>query len=260
MEAIIEPDSVTPGSSGIVLTTANKSRRNFVLEQQGRQLWFGIRMKGRGEGAFPKVLLFELAAGRPTHVVVTYEPGHLVAYRDGELVTEDKSLKGSFFPWRQAPLIFGSDWNGEKPWHGKLEGVAIYSRVLESEEIGENFLRYQATLAARPELERWLVEATLETCSKTPTLAEIEPYREALSVCHYRVGRVVSGKDLGAMIRVAKWSILDGQRIASMPDVVAPTSQMTLTRFADNPQLGSLFLSDTLEGHSNQPLYYLERP
>lgn len=258
LEATIEPDpSLAGGGSGIILTTASRSRRSFILEQRGRRLVVGIRMGYGDPPGLPTVPLFELPAGRRSHVVVAYSPGRLTAYLDGEPRITDASIEGGFFQWREAPLVLGSDWNGARPWRGKLEGIAIYNRELEAEEARENFLRYRSKLEARTPIERWLVTATRVDCSEAPSLEAISPYREALSVCEYRVHQVLQGASLNPLVRVARWSILDGERLRRDDASGAATEQLELTRLSDNPQLESVYLADTLPPLPAAPLFYL---
>lgn len=154
VEVVMEPDTRPPGSVGTILNAGSGSRQNFVLEQQDNYLLFGIRMRGRGKDAVPRVRLFDLPLGQRSHVVVTYSAGELVAYRNGELLVTDATIKGGFFQWRDAPLVFGEEGGGRNAWSGKLEGVAIYNRVLEQEEVQEGFLRYKEILDSRPRLGR----------------------------------------------------------------------------------------------------------
>lgn len=259
IEMTIEPDPPQQQGAAIILTSASKSRRNFSLEQQGSQLFLTLRMKSRGEEAFPRVPLMELPSGHPAHIVVTYSPGSLRAHLDGELVLSATSIEGGFFHWRPAPLIFGSDWNGKRPWRGRLEGVAIFSRVLEDEEIHESFLRYRSKLEYRTVKSAWRARGTQTDCSAAPTLAQIDPYREALVVCHYQVQQTLAGETLPANIRVARWSMLDGRQLR-LDSPGNRTAKLDLGLFGENPQLESTYLSDTLKPSVEGPLFFLDKP
>ena len=259
IEMTIEPFVPQQQGSAVILTSASRSRRNFSLEQHGSKLVFTLRMKSRGEQAVARVPLVDLPTGHPTHILVTYSPGSLRAFHEGELVISDSSIEGGFFHWRPAPLVFGSDWNDKRAWRGRLEGVAIYSRALEDEEAHESFLRYRSKLGNRPVKSTWRVRATRTACSAAPTLAQIDPYREALTVCHYQVHRTLVGEDLPARIRVARWSMLDGQQLRLDTPENRPT-KLDLSLYGDNPQLESIYLSDTLESPGEGPLFFLDSP
>ena len=260
LESVVEPDPTLEGRTGVVLATAAKWRMNFSLEQEGRRLFFGIRMGHRGDDAYPRIPLFELPDGERTHVVVTYSPGQLAAYRNGERLVQEDSVRSGFFQWRNASLVIGRDGTGSSPWRGRLEGVAIYNRVLPPEEVQESHLRYRAILASRPSLDRWIVRATLRACSAVPSLEEISPYREALSLCEYQIAEVVQGDAVGPVVRIAQWSVLDGQRLSLDTDTRVGPVRLELTRLRDNPQLESVYLSDTLEPGPGLGVFYLEYP
>jgi hypothetical protein len=257
IELVLTPESPL-SRRGVILTSASKSRRNFTLEQQAAGLYFGLRMKSRGDEAFPRVFVTDLPLAQQSHVVVTYSPGELKAYLDGELISTDTSISGGFFHWRAAPLVFGSDWNGKKTWNGRLEGVAIYARALNAEEVQESFSRYEYKLESRLQIPSWTVVATLDVCSPEPTLKEIDPYREALVTCRYRVDEIVAGSDLGTEFQAARWAIMDGQYLDQHSPGAAANLRLTL--LADNPQLASVYLSDTLEPPAAGPLFYLQTP
>ena len=259
IEMTIEPDPRQQRGSAIILTSASKSRRNFSLEQQGSQLFFTLRMKSRGEQAFPRIPLINLPPEGPIHIAVTYSPGSLRAYLDGELVVSETSVEGGFFHWRPAPLIFGSDWNGKRPWRGRLEGVALFSRVLEDDEVHESFLRYRSKLEYRTVKSAWRARGTQTDCSAAPTLAQIDPYREALVVCHYQVQQTLAGENLPANIRVARWSMLDGQQLR-LDSPGNRSAELELGLFGENLQLESTYLSDTLKPSMEGPLFFLDKP
>ncbi|MEE8138342.1 MAG: LamG-like jellyroll fold domain-containing protein, partial [Thermoanaerobaculia bacterium] len=214
----------------------------------------------RGPRANPEVELFEIPSDRPSHVVVTYAPGRLVAYLNGEKVMETDSVQGDFFHWRDYPLVIGDEWGGGGDWRGTLEGVAIYDRVLGGEEVRENFGRYRAKIAARPEAQRFIVRERLTARSKTPTLEEISPYREGLVVYEYDVLEVLEGDLAAERIRVAHWAILDGRILPMARAAKDSIFILTLEPFRANPQLASLYRSETLEPAATSPLLYAPDP
>ena len=262
IEAVLEPRARLRGKSGLIVASGPRRRLNFGLEQRGSRIVFVSRTRRSKSDSPNEVTLFSLPMGKPSHIVVTYTPGQLHAFLNGEEVFSDNSLQKGFHHWRPAPLTFGANPDGKSPWPGRAEGLAIYIRVLEAEEVRENFQRYRDLLAARRPIESWRVRATQQRCSPVPTLAEIQPYREALTVCTYSVEEVIDGVDLDQRIRVALWSILDGERIdlSSLPRADEKPQELVLSRFGDNPQLESLYLSDTLAEDTALDLYYWSNP
>jgi hypothetical protein len=73
-----------------------------------------------------------------------------------------------------------------------------------------------------------------------PTLEQITPYRSALVVEEYEPVRG------GARLRVARWAILDGERLPAVARPIGSTARLRLEPYAAQPQLESVVLSDTL--------------
>lgn len=262
LEATLTPRAAAPqGLRRIVTFSSGENRRNVTLGQEGRNLVLRLRTGPTGPNADrPQVTLWELTPGETVHAVVTYTPGRLRAYRNGELAVESDAVRGSFgMHWRSGRLVFGEEWGGGGEWPGTLEGVALYSRALAPETARESWLRYRRLLEARPEMSRTVVRARLADRSKIPTLSEISPYRQALAVYAYEVLETVRGRAAGDRVRVARWVILDGDTLPEARFRPGHEERLTLEPFADNPQLEGVFLSDTLGGGGG-PLYYAVEP
>jgi hypothetical protein len=260
IQAVARPATTPPaGKNGNIIAWAGGNRGyNFRLVQRGRVLV--LEMRTAHKGSKKELELFEVAVDRPSHVVVTYTPGRLVAYLDGEKRVESGDLVGDFFHWREGPLVFGANQKGGGDWAGVLEGVAIYDRVLESEEVEEDHLRYRAKLDRRAEIPRRVVEARLRSRSKIPTLAEISPYREALVVFEYEVEASPGGEHPPGRIRIAHWAILDGKTLPVTRAAEGQFLRLAVEPFDANPQLESLYLADTLTDAGGLPLFFAVDP
>ena len=103
------------------------------------------------------------------------------------------AVQGDFSNWTPHHLVLGDEWNGERNWSGTLEGVAVFSRALNADEVKREHEAYQRIRARRPAVPHLVIDAELVKLSKVPTLKEIAPYREALVVGEYRVKQVVEG-------------------------------------------------------------------
>lgn len=252
----------TPGEPAWVVSYGRGTgARNLALGQAGRRLVLRLRTRSTGRDADrPQLDLFELPSDRPTHVAVTYEPGLLRVYRDGELALETEEVQGGLGQWQNHPLVFGDDARGGHPWAGTLEGVGFHSRVLSPEEIRENYLRYRTLLEARPEVPSLEVRGRLVARSETPTLREISPYRRALLVYEYEVDEVLRGSYDRPRIRVAHWAILDGETQPVASSRRGRRARLVLEPFDANPQLEAVYLADTLEGGGGVPLFYAVEP
>jgi hypothetical protein len=254
LEATLTPAASEQHAAVIAFSAGRQERSNVVLAQEGGRLVLLLAVALRGI-AEHRVDLGPLAAGRPAHVLVSYRPGRLQAFRDGRRVLDDEAFQGDFFRWRARPLLFGGERERPGAWRGTLEGVAFYGRALAAEEAAENARRYLARLAARPAVASATARGVLLACSPTPTLQEISPYREALAVHAVRLGAPALGQPAGSSVRVARWVVLDGERRAAAACRPGEMVELRLERFADNPQLASVFLSDTV-GASGGPLLF----
>jgi len=262
VEAVVRPqEQAATELPGKIISFSSRGRvHNFRLVQRGNTLTFGLHTSHPLSPSKTRLPLFEVPTGRSSHVVVTYTPGRLVAYLDGEKRVDTDRLQGDFYQWRSSPLVFGAEWGGGGDWRGVLEGVAVYNRVLGAQEVEENALRYRALLERRQEIPRVVADARLRNRSKMPSLAEISPYREALVVYEYDVERTVKGQLATDRLRVAHWSILDGDRLPITQAQEGQVLRLVLEPFSANPQLESLYLSDTFEDGRELPLYYAVDP
>jgi hypothetical protein len=245
------------GPRADLVAAGDERRLNFRLERRGDKLTFHLRTGNRGPDSHPAIELFSLPAGGPRHVVVTYSPARLVAYLDGEkrLDIGEEAIRGDFFHWRNVPLVFG----GGNAGATTLEGVAIYDRVLNAEQVEAEYRRYRQQIADRSRVPTAVVEARLLRRTPPPSLQEISPYREALAVAEYEVLRVESGTVAAKRIPVAHWAILDGERLspeAAPGDVV----RLEIEPFDANPQLASLYTARPARPEAEGPLFYAPDP
>ncbi|HYN19462.1 MAG TPA: LamG-like jellyroll fold domain-containing protein [Thermoanaerobaculia bacterium] len=237
VEAVVTPRLGRQRAAILALSGGRQDARDLVLAQEGDELvlHLAVARRGRAEHA---IRLGQAAPGRATHVLVSYRPGHLAAWRDGQEVLTTEDLQGDFFRWRPRPLTFGAERRQPGFWSGWLEGVAIYGRALGAEEASENVRLYREKAVSRSPVPQERIRARLVARSRIPILQEISPYREALAVYEYQAG--------GKTIRVAHWVILDGERQPAAGWPEGEVRGLLLEPFAANPQLESVFLSDTL--------------
>jgi hypothetical protein len=246
IEAVIRPDHLRQqGPARIVTFSTNAGTRNFTLGQQDDTLVLRLRTPKTGEnGVNPETRLAPIPADKPTHVVVTYRPGEMVAYYNGREVYRGQAVTGDFQNWGPQHLLLGDELDGQRDWAGTLEGVAIYNRVLAADEVRRNATQYLSIVRSRKPVPRIGLTARLLDKSPAPTLAEIKPYRSALMMSKYRVTKVTSGKLDEQEILVAQWALLDGQPqpIATL----APGGEvhLELEPFEQNPQLQRFVCKD----------------
>ncbi len=136
IEAILTPgDTKQNGPVRIISFSQDAYKRNFTLGQERSQLVLRLRTPRTGlNGSSPEMKLCQLTAAKPHHVIVTYSPGKLSCYLNGKSVLQSDRVGGDFSNWSAMHLLFGDEWNGERRWSGKLQGVAIHSRVIGAKE------------------------------------------------------------------------------------------------------------------------------
>jgi hypothetical protein len=256
LEVTLTADLAATASLTPIVALGNAAgERNLLLAQDGQFLVFSL-LTGPLGTASPPLRLFPLAAGQAEHVVVTYAPpAELAVFRNGQRVAPQARLAGGFGRWQSRPLRFGREAAGPA-WRGSLEGIALWGRRLTAEEAARNhsLMRQHRALAGAPP-ETLEVTARLRACSRTPTLREISPYRQALIVCAWTPE---SGADekLAGELRVVHWAILDRQQQAIATQAPGSAVRLQLEPFATHPELEPHVLSNTLEALPGAPLYY----
>lgn len=244
--------TVTPSGDqeGSIVGLGEPSRGfDFLLEQAGERLrWRQVVGSRRRAGAVASADLGPLPR-RTHHLAVTQQPGQTSLYVDGEPTASSTGIGGDFFHFRSYPLEVGRDWDG------RIEGLALYDRILSPDEIREAALRYRQLRERRPAVQRWTVEASLVERTPAPTLEEISPYRDALVVAEYAVRRWSEGEPLGETVRIAEWAWQDGEAVPAAEDA----RTLVLERFTDNPQLEGVFVADRLPPSESPLLYVVAR-
>lgn len=254
--------TVTPAAGGgtglgrIFTFSGGLGLRDVTLSGRGDELVLQVNTPETGKNAEPGLTLGTLPRGRASHIVVGYEPGRVVFFRDGALAKDVSVATGGFFHWRPLPLLLGNEWQADLPWRGRIEGLAVYDRVLGGVEVAENARRYAALRAERPVVARIRIVAELAQRSTIPSLESIAPYRDALAVFAYRVVAVKEGSYDAGEIRVVHRVLLGGERLD--PASYAPGSrhELVLERFDGHPELASLYRSETLAPRYELPLFY----
>lgn len=102
-------------------------------------------------GHGPWIEVAQLADTRPHHIMVTYKPGVMVTYLDGEKIYETDRVTG-LLNWGFGMLVFGGHHGlsgSSEFWQGGIEGAAMYSRFLEAGEVKSNYQAYSKKIQAR---------------------------------------------------------------------------------------------------------------
>jgi len=115
------------------------------------------------------------------------------------------------------------------------------------------------TAAAKPSATRVVVEARLTHAGPIPTPQSILPYRHALVVNEYEIGKVGEGQYAPKTIQVAQWAIRDGKVLADARKTPGATARLIVERYDAHPELEGERLIMDLPA-SELPLYYEIRP
>lgn len=264
VEAVIKPDHLRQsGPARIVTFSSSAQTRNFTLGQEREKLIFRLRTPSTGENGYnPEVQLAALTLGNPVHVTVSYRPGQLTAYIDGKEVYRSDKVQGDFSNWSPQHLLFGDEFDGQRNWQGTLEGVAIYSRALESGEVLRNAAEYHHLLAQRAGVPHVEITAKLLAKSPVPTLEEVKPYRGALMVSKYQVLSVVEGKLSEKEVLVTHWALLDGQTQPISTLNPGAEARLVLEPLDSNPYLQRFVCKDQFDSEADLllPRYYDATP
>ena len=141
LECLVTTDNLDQDGPARIISFSNDStHRNFTFGQDGSRFAMRIRTPRTGTNALGGEFHFgKIESGRPMHVIVSYFPGNVYCYIDGELVHVSNGTQGNFSNWEGYPLIFGDEASGGRNWEGKLSRVAIYSRFVSVEEAAHKF-------------------------------------------------------------------------------------------------------------------------
>ena len=260
VEATIQPATLEPKGdrepAGIVTFSHEERSSSFALSQRGDELVFRLRTSMTGPRGSEPISLGRLSTNEPTHVIVSYRPGRLTGYLNGERTLDSDVVQGDLSTWSEHGLLqFGMAHGSSSDWDGTIEGVALYSRFMEAGEAAANARAYLGLIAEREPVEQIELRGKLVGRSHVPTLKEIVPYREALVMFEYEVLEVLGGELGDERVRVAHWAILAGKLQSIARRELGEKDRLTFEPFESNPQVENTYLSDTLELRLDLPVY-----
>lgn len=262
VEATIRPHSLAQGGNNgagpaaIVSLIAENVGPTFTLAQTDNRLVCRVRTRdgdGPDEVVSPPLAVCTLPDAGPHHVVISYAPGRLACFLDGRPAGETAEARGDALVGGLVRV--GRTDPAGAPWHGSVEGVAVYARPMPPDEARQNFDAYRRRLDARPKVPRLEVEAKLTATSTVPTFASVAPYREALVVYEYEIVRTLKGEHDGKKLRVAHFGLVNAQPTEVAKARVGATTRLVLEKYTDRPDLKETLLSDTLPEDFDAVLY-----
>jgi len=142
LSALVTPESLDQnGPARIATFSLDHNSRNFTLGQEKDKLVLRLRTsENSGNATDPTVTLCRLEAGTPVHVTVSYFPGYLACFVNGEPAKTTTDLQGDLVLWDEShQLGFGDENVGGRAWKGTLDAVAIYGRYVGADEAAKIF-------------------------------------------------------------------------------------------------------------------------
>ena len=174
IEALLAPTTLAEGTleAPLPIFASSGPTPNFLLGQAGD--WLVLRLRvGKDPGA--AIPIATLAGTGHAHVAVTYTPGSLVAYLDGQRVFTSTDLQGDFFFWKPRTLTACSASESPPPFRGLVSGLGVWSRVLDADTIAEDSRRVRQALDAEPRPARLVLDLKLVALSTPPTIDRSHP-------------------------------------------------------------------------------------
>jgi hypothetical protein len=146
IEAWVVPANVTQeGPARIVSYSGGSTTRNFTLGQTLYNYDYLLRTDKTdldGQPALSTADAAEVLQASLQHVVVNYDSvnGRQI-FVNGEFTGDtDNTEAGNFADWNDSyAFVLGNEVSGDIPWAGSIRMVAVHNRVLNAEQITQNF-------------------------------------------------------------------------------------------------------------------------
>jgi hypothetical protein len=199
IEAWVKPEnSEQNGPARIATLSADPSHRNFTLGQDGNHYDVRLRTSQTNENGIPSLASQDgTLAAELTHVAYTREAGAKATIYVNGKARAQAQVAGDLANWSgDFRLALANELTGERPWRGELHLVAIYSRALTIDEIGQN-------LAAGANVAAVDYAALLPPAAerRVDFVADVQPIlREHCFECHAQ-GNEEGGLNLGIQSR-----------------------------------------------------------
>jgi len=152
--------------------SSDPSSRNFTLGQTQGKLILRLRTTRTDlNGTNPELELCSVEANRTYHLAVTYAGGKVLCYLDGAKVLDSAAVQGTSATGRRTSGV-RRRMERRAQLVGTLEGIAVFSRALNADQVMREYQAYQRIRSRRPTVAALAVNAELVKLSKVPTLKE----------------------------------------------------------------------------------------
>lgn len=271
LEMLMSPVSLSNRSGTIVelqqLPSASdkRSKSLWAIRQREETLMGTI-----GEAPPEPLAKLEVTPSpRPVHLLIQVVGEQMDVFLDGRRVSANPNLQSATKP-PQASEKSGTGESlktvllnlGSLEWRGAIEAIALYSRLLSTEEIQAQAAASRARVMSRKTVPG--IKATIQRVEANviPPPSQILPYRRALSLEVFTIRKLEAGDPkikvrVGDKIMVGRWVILDGIVLPEPPKATGQTFSVTLEPMADHPELdGERQIQDSAE--LDLPTFYTE--
>ncbi len=141
IETIFRAENVEQDGPSRFLTFSESAySRNFTLGQVEEKLVLRLRTTKTGEnGSNPETTLCEIEENTLYHCIVSYRPGELVCFMNGENVFGTSRVEGTLEGWTAQHFLIGDEWDGKRPWAGEVHGLALWNRFMDESTAQKRF-------------------------------------------------------------------------------------------------------------------------
>jgi len=250
LEVTITPAVAEPEAPGVIFAFGNEDGQDFALFQEKDGLSLTL-----GEAA--SIALFVPDAGVPVHVLIACGAETWTAYRNGEQAATG-DMPEDLPKWSTRELVMGANWACEHPWHGRMEAIAVFPRVLTAEEAAAQAEASAARRAEREPATTVHFKGTLVRQAETSKLEEIRPYTRSLTFAEYKVDEVLDGEWDQPTILVAHWMIMDAERLPIADREPGVAVELSVELMDQHPQLDSMRRDDLPDADLDAVPFYAE--
>ena len=218
-------------SNGQLLVLGQENKSQTILRVDQGFLMLEERRKGQ---KVQDIRLGQLPLGK-SHVMLDIDSAKVIfRVNKGDPKTYSR-IDSEIIIW---PLAMGDPLSQKgSGWNGLLERVALYTGVLNDQEIKQTVQLFANMQESVNVIKPIAVRAELVSASSVPAPEDILPYRRGLVVNEYHIVEVLQGNIQDKDILVAHWVILDGKSLPETERTVGKVYELHLDSFDNRPEL-----------------------
>lgn len=229
IEATLDPRSLGGAGPAVAWSFGTDKETLAAIAQLGKR-WV-MQFKGGEE-----IGLFARDTDAPFHLVLSVGNGSWQAYVDGK-AAGNGTVKGNPADWGAGKVALGALPSGQETWRGRIQGVAVYARVLTPQDVAKQAAAMKAELDVCQPIKPLKFNGTLVRQAQTSELKDILPYTRSLTMAEYRVDKVLDGEWKQPTILVLHWAILDSVRLPLAERRPGEKVELSVEPLEGHPQL-----------------------